>query len=128
VVEAVGQIGRATDAIAFRVARPWLAEFAGRDVPCSDLSISQDGQTRVRVRRLQDAIVFDVRSPGESLRLAGQRHIYQPPQWACTTYRAMLDGLKQLEGDLHQHIHKENNVLFPKAIRLEAERATGRRA
>jgi regulator of cell morphogenesis and NO signaling len=40
----------------------------------------------------------------------------------------MLDGLKQLEGDLHQHIHKENNVLFPKAIRLEAERATGRRA
>ena len=48
---------------------------------------------------------------------------YQPPQWACNTYRAMLDGLRQLEWDLHQHIHKENNVLFPKAIRLEAELA-----
>jgi regulator of cell morphogenesis and NO signaling len=51
---------------------------------------------------------------------------YQAPQWACNTYRAMLDGLKQLERDLHQHIHKENNVLFPKAIRREAELAAGR--
>lgn len=45
-------------------------------------------------------------------------------EWACNTYRAMLDGLRQLEGDLHQHIHKENNVLFPKAIQLESERRT----
>lgn len=51
---------------------------------------------------------------------------YQPPEWACNTYRAMLDGLKQLEWDLHQHIHKENNVLFPKAIRRESELAQGR--
>jgi regulator of cell morphogenesis and NO signaling len=48
---------------------------------------------------------------------------YQPPDWACNTYRAMLDGLRQIELDLHQHIHKENSVLFPKAIRLEAELA-----
>jgi len=53
---------------------------------------------------------------------------YQPPEWACNTYRAMLDGLAHLERDLHQHIHKENNVLFPKAIRLEAELASGQRA
>jgi len=50
---------------------------------------------------------------------------YRPPEWACNTYRAMLDGLKQLEWDLHQHIHKENNVLFPKAIRREADLAAG---
>lgn len=50
---------------------------------------------------------------------------YQPPEWACNTYRAMLDGLTQLEWDLHQHIHKENNVLFPKSLRLEAELAAG---
>ncbi len=55
--------------------------------------------------------------------LSGFTDGYQPPEWACNTYRAMLDGLKQLERDLHQHIHKENNVLFPKAIRLEAELA-----
>ncbi|MHB0960384.1 MAG: iron-sulfur cluster repair di-iron protein [Pirellulaceae bacterium] len=53
---------------------------------------------------------------------------YCPPEWACNTYRAMLDGLAHLEWDLHQHIHKENNVLFPKAIRLEAELAVARPA
>ncbi len=46
---------------------------------------------------------------------------YQPPEWACNTYRAMLDGLQVLEADLHQHIHKENNVMFPKALAREAE-------
>ncbi len=45
---------------------------------------------------------------------------YTPPEWACNTYRAMLSSLAELEQDMHQHIHKENNVLFPKAIELEA--------
>ena len=34
--------------------------------------------------------------------------------------RAMLDGLSTLERDTHQHIHKENNLLHPRAIELEA--------
>lgn len=46
---------------------------------------------------------------------------FTAPDWACNTYRAMLDGLAQLERDLHQHIHKENNVLFPKAIERERQ-------
>lgn len=48
---------------------------------------------------------------------------YTVPDWACNTYRAMLDGLLHFEKDLHQHVHKENNVLFPRAIAREAERA-----
>lgn len=48
---------------------------------------------------------------------------HTPPDWACNTYRALLDGLQRFEQDLHRHIHKENNVLFPGAIRLEQERA-----
>lgn len=44
---------------------------------------------------------------------------FTPPEWACNTYRAMLDALEYLEGNMHQHVHKENNVLFPKAIALE---------
>ena len=48
---------------------------------------------------------------------------YSQPAWACNTYRAMLDSLARLEADMHQHIHKENNVLFPKAIQLEHDRA-----
>lgn len=37
------------------------------------------------------------------------------PEFACNTYRAMFDGLRELEADMHQHIHIENNVLFVKA-------------
>ena len=48
---------------------------------------------------------------------------YAPPDDACNTYRAMLDGLRELESDLHQHIHKENNILFPRAIEYEANHA-----
>ncbi len=44
---------------------------------------------------------------------------YTPPGWACNTYRAMLDALQELEKDLHLHIHKENNILFPRALKLE---------
>jgi regulator of cell morphogenesis and NO signaling len=47
---------------------------------------------------------------------------YAPPEWACNTYRAMLDALAHLEHDLHQHIHKENNVLFPRALEMEKEK------
>ena len=32
------------------------------------------------------------------------------------THRATLDGLHELERDLHEHIHEENNVLFPRAL------------
>ncbi len=42
------------------------------------------------------------------------------PDEACNTWRAMLHGLEALELDLHQHVHKENNILFPKAQQLEA--------
>jgi len=44
---------------------------------------------------------------------------YEPPADACNTYRVMLAGLAALEADMHQHVHKENNILFPKAIALE---------
>ncbi len=45
---------------------------------------------------------------------------FVPPEWACNTYRAMLDLLERLEADTHQHVHKENNVLFPKALQLDS--------
>jgi regulator of cell morphogenesis and NO signaling len=48
---------------------------------------------------------------------------YSPPEWACNTYRAMLDALANFERDMHQHIHKENNVLFPSAVELEHQKA-----
>lgn len=44
-------------------------------------------------------------------------HNYSPPEEACNTYRALFAGLADLQNDLHQHIHLENNVLFPAAKR-----------
>jgi len=46
---------------------------------------------------------------------------YQAPAYACSTYIAMLDGLRALEGDLHIHIHLENNILFPRAVAIEKQ-------
>lgn len=46
---------------------------------------------------------------------------YTPPADACNTFRAWLDGLAELERDLHEHIHEENNVLFPRAEDREAQ-------
>lgn len=46
---------------------------------------------------------------------------YTPPDWACNTFRAMYDAFAALEPNMHQHVHKENNVLFPKALAREQE-------
>ena len=44
---------------------------------------------------------------------------YTPPEDACSTYRVTFSMLEEFEEDLHRHIHLENNILFPKAVRLE---------
>jgi regulator of cell morphogenesis and NO signaling len=44
---------------------------------------------------------------------------YQPPESACFSYRTLYTALKEFETDLHQHIHLENNILFPRAIAME---------
>jgi regulator of cell morphogenesis and NO signaling len=44
---------------------------------------------------------------------------YEPPEDACQRFRALYDELQTLEADLHEHIHLENNILFPRSIELE---------
>ena len=44
---------------------------------------------------------------------------YTVPDDGCTTYRVTYSELDEFERDLHQHVHLENNILFPKAIDLE---------
>ena len=46
---------------------------------------------------------------------------YTPPEDACNTFRELYAKLDEFEQDLHQHIHLENNILFPKAIQLEKQ-------
>jgi regulator of cell morphogenesis and NO signaling len=62
---------------------------------------------------------------GDALsRLRSLTRGYIPPWGACNTYHAMLEGLESLERDMHQHVHKENNILFPRAVALEESLAS----
>jgi regulator of cell morphogenesis and NO signaling len=46
-------------------------------------------------------------------------HNYTVPPEGCMSYRTLYQALQDLEYDLHQHIHLENNLLFPRAIEME---------
>jgi regulator of cell morphogenesis and NO signaling len=46
---------------------------------------------------------------------------YTLPDWACPSFTALYHRMAELESDLHQHIHLENNLLFPKAVAMEQE-------
>ena len=44
---------------------------------------------------------------------------YALPEEACISYRTLYQSLQDFEADLHQHIHLENNILFPRAVAME---------
>lgn len=46
---------------------------------------------------------------------------YKTPSDACNTYQVLFSKLEEFQNDLFQHIHLENNILFPKAKELESE-------
>lgn len=48
---------------------------------------------------------------------------FAPPPDACFSYNTLFAAFKDFEADLHQHIHLENNVLFPRAIAMEQDAA-----
>ena len=65
-------------------------------------------------------LVFQHDSAGDKLRAIRQASgDYRVPEDACMTYRAVFRALAELEADLHQHIHLENNILFPRATAVE---------
>lgn len=69
-----------------------------------------------------EAMMNEHFAEGERLSLIEElSNHYTPPVDACNTYRVTYALLKEFEQDLHMHIHLENNILFPKAIKLERE-------
>lgn len=84
----------AGEAGAGRGQSPWLAE------PIRVMEAEHDdaGKDLDRLRRLTDG--------------------YAPPPHACSTFRALYRGLADLEASMHRHVHLENNLLFPRAMRL----------
>jgi regulator of cell morphogenesis and NO signaling len=57
---------------------------------------------------------------GDALRaLRSITNNYAVPADGCISYRTLYQALQDYEADLHQHIHLENNILFPRAIAME---------
>ncbi|MES2222599.1 MAG: DUF542 domain-containing protein [Acidobacteriota bacterium] len=53
--------------------------------------------------------------------LAQLTNQFDPPSWACVTHIALFSGLREFVADLKQHVHLEDDILFPRAIQLETE-------
>jgi regulator of cell morphogenesis and NO signaling len=68
-----------------------------------------------------DVMVDEHEHAGQALaKMRSLTRGYAAPSDACPTYVALLAGMAELEADLHLHIHKENNILFPRATKLES--------
>ena len=66
-------------------------------------------------------MMFEHDNAGELLREMRKLSCdYRLPENACLSYQTFYQALEAFELDLHQHIHLENNLLFPRAIKLEA--------
>ncbi|HEY6270464.1 MAG TPA: iron-sulfur cluster repair di-iron protein [Terriglobales bacterium] len=74
---------------------------------------SVENPVRVMMKEHDDA--------GEALRaLREASHGYVAPEGACVSYRELYRSLAAFETDMHTHVHLENNVLFPRALEMEA--------
>lgn len=65
-------------------------------------------------------------SAGEALKQLRQlTNNYTAPEDGCVSYKTLYEALAGFEADLHQHIHKENNIMFPRAIEFESRNNIG---
>lgn len=72
------------------------------------------------VRNPIQAMMSEHDSAGDLVKQIRKASIdYTPPADACTSYRALYQDLREFEADLHQHVHLENNILFPRAVEME---------
>ncbi len=76
--------------------------------------------------RVQDPVAMMEReheAAGQTLRAMREASRgYAAPDDACVSYQTLYKALAEFEADLHQHIHLENNILFPRAIAMELAR------
>ncbi len=94
---------------------PYIAQMEAEENPALPAAFGSVQQPVTR-------IMTDHDHTGDELRLLREiTHNYQPPADACTTYRAFYRALAELDQDLHQHIHLENNILFPRALAAAKE-------
>jgi regulator of cell morphogenesis and NO signaling len=99
-----------------RVLFPYIAELASRSPVC--------GRTPSPFGTVENPILMmerEHRAAAEELRTIRELTAgYAVPADGCATYGVCMEELARFERDLHRHVHLENNVLFPAAVRLES--------
>ena len=95
---------------------PNIRQLAEKKRDSSALLDLAEGSLTAKVKMLH--VEHEV--AGEDLKLFRElTHNYNLPKDACSSYNYLFEKLKEFENDLIQHIHLENNILFPKALELE---------
>jgi regulator of cell morphogenesis and NO signaling len=96
---------------------PYVRELAARQETCG-FARSPFGTIENPIHMMER----EHREAADGLRIIRElTHGYAVPSDGCTTYAVSMAELARFERDLHEHVHLENNVLFPKAIGLENE-------
>jgi regulator of cell morphogenesis and NO signaling len=96
---------------------PYVRELAAREETCG-MARSPFGTVENPIHMMER----EHREVADGLRLIRELTLgYAAPADGCSTYAVCMAELTRFERDLHQHVHLENNVLFPRAIELEHE-------
>lgn len=96
---------------------PYILEMEQASQGAAPLPTAPFGTVRKPIRMME----AEHESAGDAMaRIRSLTADYAIPEGACTTYRVCLQELEAFERDLHEHVHLENNILFPKAAELES--------
>jgi regulator of cell morphogenesis and NO signaling len=97
---------------------PYISALAKANAENHAAPFAPFGTVNNPVRRM----MMEHDAVGEILRdLRNVTSNYTVPSDGCISYRTLYAALEALEKDLHRHIHLENNILFPRAVALEAQ-------
>jgi regulator of cell morphogenesis and NO signaling len=100
-----------------RVLFPFILDLADASQRAMPLPRPPFGTVENPIRLMEQEHRFVGDAMAEIRALTGG---YRLPDDACATYRVCFQELEAFEADLHAHVHLENNVLFPKAVAIEA--------
>lgn len=95
---------------------PYIAAAEARAAGGAPKTSPPFGTVRNPIRQME----HEHQSAGDALdKLRQATGGYRLPSDACPTFAALYEELQAMEADLHQHIHLENNILFPRALDME---------
>jgi len=95
---------------------PYISALASASLENSAAPFAPFGTVNNPIRMM----MMEHDAAGEILReLRTVTSDYRTPSDGCISYHTLYEALEAFEKDLHQHIHLENNILFPRAIELE---------